>query len=323
MMPVICRFDSGQLSRNVTGINRRGNNGHMSGTYFWRTLDKCYTMIRIAAILDGLKYSENVQQYALMIAQHQQAHVTGVLPEDFTYNSFGMYQVLKSGADPATISRLEAADEASRKAAAVTFEAACQKAGVAYSIHRHRNVSLPEALETSIYADLLVVDRKETFTHEPAKTPTRFIRDLLTDVQCPVLLTPSGKSPLMADWSDVVLLYDGEPSSVYAIKMYSYLLTLQFPVTVTVLSVNAEGNHLQNKQLIRDFIHSRFPAAAYHVVDGDPETEIIRYLKNRPKGTLVVLGAYRRGAVSRWFRESMADVLMSEVDLPLFIAHNK
>lgn len=280
-------------------------------------------MIKIAALLDGLKYSENVQQYTLMIAQQQRAQVTGVLPEDFTYNSFSMYQVLKSGADPATISRLEAADEASRKAAAVTFETACQKADIPYSIHRHRNLALPEALEISIYADLLVADRKETFTHEPSKTPTRFIRDLLTDVQCPVLLTPSGRSPLMPDWSNVVLLYDGEPSSVYAIKMYSYFLTSLFPVTITVLSVNAEGNHLQNKQLIRDFIHSRFPEAAYHVVDGDAETEIIRYLKNMPKDTLVVLGAYRRGAVSRWFRESMADVLMTAVDLPLFIAHNK
>nr|WP_295865009.1 universal stress protein [uncultured Chitinophaga sp.] len=280
-------------------------------------------MIKIAAILDGLKYSENVQQYALMVAQQQRAHVTGVLPEDFTYNSFSMYQVLTSGADPATIGRLEAADEASRKAAAVTFEVACQKAGVPYSVHRHRNLALPEALEASIYADLLVVDRKETFTYEPSKAPTRFIRDLLTDVQCPVLLTPAEKSPLMPDWSNVVLLYDGEPSSVYAIKMYSYLLLSQFPVTVTVLSVNPEGNHLQNKQLIRDFIHSHFPEAAYHVVDGNPETEIIRYLKNMPKDTLVVLGAYRRGTVSRWFRESMADVLMSAVDLPLFIAHNK
>lgn len=280
-------------------------------------------MIRISAILDGLKYSENVQQYALMIAQQQRAHVTGVLPEDFTYNSFSTYQVLKSGADPATIRRLEVADEGSRKTAAATFEGACQKAGVAYSIHRHRNISLLEALETSIYADLLVVDRKETFAYEPAKVPSRFIRDLLTDIQCPVLLTPSGKSPLMPEWSNVVLLYDGEPSSVYAIKMFSYLLTSQSPVTVTVLSVNAEGNHLKNKQLSRDFIHGHFPDAAYHVVEGDPETEIIRHLKKQPKDTLVVLGAYRRGAVSRWFRESMADTLMSAVDLPLFIAHNK
>ena len=39
--------------------------------------------------------------------------------------------------------------------------------------------------------------------------------------------------------------------------------------------------------------------------------------------SLVVLGAYQRGMVSRWFRASMADVLMRDLKLPLFIAHSK
>ncbi|MBC9932046.1 universal stress protein [Chitinophaga qingshengii] len=280
-------------------------------------------MISIAAILDGLRYSENVQRYALMVAKQQGAHVNGVLPEDFTYNSFGMYQVLKSGADADTINKLENADKATRKASAAIFEAACQKANVPYSIHHHRNVSLLDVLETSIYSDLLIVDRKETFAHDTMNPPTRFIRDLLTDVQCPVLLTPSGKAASTPEWANVVLLYDGEPSSVYAIKMYSYLLAAVLPVSVTVLSVNEAGNHLQNRHLVHDFILGHFPKATYRVVEGDPETEIIGYLQNQPNNTLVVLGAYRRGAVSRWFRESMADVLMSKLNLPLFIAHNK
>jgi hypothetical protein len=33
--------------------------------------------------------------------------------------------------------------------------------------------------------------------------------------------------------------------------------------------------------------------------------------------------AYGRSAVSRWFRESMADLLMQTLPFPLFIAHNK
>jgi len=54
-----------------------------------------------------------------------------------------------------------------------------------------------------------------------------------------------------------------------------------------------------------------------------PEIEIVDYLKKEKNSTLVVLGAYRRSMVSRWFRESMADVLMRDLKLPLFIAHNK
>ena len=81
-------------------------------------------------------------------------------------------------------------------------------------------ISLPELLHESIYADLLIIDSKETLTHYEEEVPTRFIRDLLTDVQCPVLLVPQKYKPV----KKIVLLFDGEPSSVHAIKMFSYIL---------------------------------------------------------------------------------------------------
>jgi hypothetical protein len=59
------------------------------------------------------------------------------------------------------------------------------------------------------------------------------------------------------------------------------------------------------------------------VKKGWAEKEIIGYLKKETENSILVLGAYHRGAVSRWFRESMADVLMKEIKLPLFIAHCK
>jgi nucleotide-binding universal stress UspA family protein len=59
------------------------------------------------------------------------------------------------------------------------------------------------------------------------------------------------------------------------------------------------------------------------MLKGFAEAEIVKHLKQSGPNTLVVLGAYRRGTVSRWFRESMADVLMKGLKLPLFIAHHK
>jgi nucleotide-binding universal stress UspA family protein len=59
------------------------------------------------------------------------------------------------------------------------------------------------------------------------------------------------------------------------------------------------------------------------VLKGEAEKQITGHLRNHKENELVVLGAYRRGEVSRWFRASMADVLMQKLDTPLFIAHNK
>lgn len=282
-------------------------------------------MQKIVAIFDGLRFSESTLHYSILMAKQEQAHLTGVFSRDFTYNSFSLYQLLKAGTDQATISQLEAVDNQKREIAAGKFEAACQKAGIAYSVHRNRNISLLDALEESIYADLLIVDARETFVHDDMKPPTRFIRDLLTDVQCPVLIVPTQflVPPVFSNINHVVLLYDGEPSSVYAIKMYSYLLSSLKTLPTTVLSVNPEGNHLENKHLIKDFIKRHFPDAGYSVMEGIPEEEIVNYMLGQTEGTIAVLGAYRRSTVSRWFRESMADLLMQTLPFPLFIAHNK
>ena len=66
-----------------------------------------------------------------------------------------------------------------------------------------------------------------------------------------------------------------------------------------------------------------FPQAYYTVLNGYADVEITENLKAQENNVLVVLGAYERSRVSRWFRESMADILMADTDAPLFIAHNK
>ncbi len=91
-----------------------------------------------------------------------------------------------------------------------------------------------------------------------------------------------------------------------------------------VLSVKpmSQSLHLPDNKLMKEFMKRHFPQAAYKVMKGIPETEIVNFLKQEKQWPLVVLGAYRRGMVSRWFRPSMADVLMKELKLPVFIAHN-
>jgi hypothetical protein len=282
-------------------------------------------MQRIAAIFDGLRFSESTLHYAILLAKQEEAHLTGIFPHDFTYNSFSMYKLLKEGASQSVIREYEDADRARRDASTSIFEAACQKMLIPYNIHHNKSISLLEALEESIYADLMIIDAGETFVRDEMKPPTRFMRDMLSDVQCPVLVVPSSQwvPPAFADIEKTVMLYDGEPSSVFAIKMYNYLLPSLHKLPTTVLSVNAEGNHLANKHLVKEFIKKHVPHATYKVISGDAEAEILKFLQLQPAGTLAVLGAYRRGAVSRWFRHSMADVLMQRLPLPLFIAHNK
>lgn len=189
-----------------------------------------------------------------------------------------------------------------------------------YTVHHDRNIAIHDLKHESIYADLLIIDSKETLTHYTEKLPTRFIRDLLGDSQCPVLIVPQKYKTI----DKIILLYDGEPSSVHAIKMFSYLLPQLKHLDTEVISVKPVNSilHLPDNKLMKEFMKRHYPNAKYTVMKGWAEDEIVKHLKQTSENALVVMGAYRRGTVSRWFRESMADSLMKEVKLPLFIAHN-
>lgn len=96
-------------------------------------------------------------------------------------------------------------------------------------------------------------------------------------------------------------------------------------ITTEVVSVvdPKDDTLLPDDELIREFVRCNYPQAKYTVLNGDAETEIVTYFKKEQQAVLAVLGAYRRSTVSRWFKRSMADVLMKESNVPLFIAHNK
>ena len=279
-------------------------------------------MKKIIIALDGLKLARSAVQYAVAIAARQRAHVVGVFLDDVTYHSYKIYELTgPEGVSEHKRAILEEGDVEKREEAVAYFKAACEDASVNYSVHHDRNIALQELLHESIYADLLIIERHETLTHYGEEPPTRFIRELLEGVQCPVLVVPGQYKPI----EKVSILYDGEPSSVFATRMFCYVLAdlnLEETEVITV-SKSGHSSHVPDNRLMKEFMKRHLPAARYTVLKGDPEAEILRYLRAYNSSTLLVLGAYRRGMVSRWFRPSMADLLMTEVKMPLFIAHNK
>ncbi len=279
-------------------------------------------MKKIIAVFDGLKYSEGTRDYAIAFSKQTDTHLVGIFLDDPSYTSYKIYELItKEGIAQSGLKKFEEKDKATRAAAAENFEKACQQSGVEYSLHHDHDIAINILKHESIYADLLVIDANETLTHYTEKLPTRFIRDLLEDVQSPVLIVPHKYKPIQ----NILVLYDGAPSSVHAIKMFSYLLSQLKSLDINVISVNPENAtlHLPDNKLMKEYMKRHFPTAKYIVLKGRAEDEIIKYLKQTHQHTLVVLGTYRRGTVSRWFRESMADILMREVHLPLFIAHTK
>ena len=267
--------------------------------------------------------STSTLEYSIQLTKSANAHLVGVFLDEFIYHSYSVYNVLTSEKDAeAVITQLDEKDRIKRDEAVLQFQKACVKAGINYSVHRDKDIAIQELKHESMFADLIIVNENETFTRYKEKPPTRFVKDLLGDVQCPVIVVPA----IFKTIDKIVLLYDGSPSSLHAIKMFSYLFSDLRGLPVEIFSVNdyyMAPLRLPGNKLMREFIKRHFTKAVFTIEKGIPEEQIPGYLRNHKENELVVLGAYQRGELSRWLKTSMADILMKELDTPLFIAHNK
>ena len=280
-------------------------------------------MKKIIVAIDGLKYSQSATEYGILLARENDAHIVGIFLDDLTYHSYKLYELVHSeeGVSEEKIERFAAQDKEKRDLSAQQFENACREARINFSIHHDRNVAIHELVHETIYSDLLVIDRKETLTHYEESLPTRFIRDLLINAECPVLIVP----PHFQEIKKNVLLYDGEPPSVNAIKLFSYLFPTYCDRPTEVISIKTMNDdfHLPQNRLMKEFLKRHFKQVTYTVLKGLPEIEMVNHLEGKDQHELIVMGSYRRGAVSRWIRPSMTDELMREIQAPIFIAQNK
>jgi Universal stress protein family len=279
-------------------------------------------MKKIIAAFDGLKFSQSTAEYAIYIARQINAHLVGIFLDDFTRHSYKIYDLMhvEGGASEATMRALDNEDKDLREAAGAQFRWVCHEAGIPFSIHHDRNIAIQELVQESNFADLLVIDAKETVTHFSEDPPTRFIRDLLAQVKCPVLLVPPKFEAIRKN----VLLYDGEVNSVFAIKSFSYLLEPLTRLQTELVTVNSKDHSksIPNNRLMREYMKYHFPEVHYTILNGLADVEIIDHLKNKYEHELIVLGAYNRGALSRWLKPSVADALMHEIKSPIFISEN-
>jgi nucleotide-binding universal stress UspA family protein len=273
------------------------------------------------AAFDGLKLSMSTLNYSIYFSELSESALTGLFLEDISYKGYPIEKILSTEAKPEqVIAKLEEKDKKKREESVNKFRSVLTKRDVPYSTLQSHNIAIQEIRHQSQFTDLLIIDKKESFTRIKHSLPTRFIKDVISSVHSPMVIVPSGFRPI----DKTIFLYDGSPASMHAIKMYAVLFK-GFDFPVEVLSVNdkadKKGSIPANKE-IRKYLKEHFSKIEYTVLNGNAEEEISGYLKNHTENELVVLGAYKRSELSRWFKTSMADLLMKNTNAPLFIANS-
>lgn len=277
-------------------------------------------MKKIIAAFDGLRFSESTLEYAIWLSKQYDAHITGVFLHESTKLGYAVYEsmVSQSLAGRNIIKEIDRSDAAILHEAIERFESHCRESGVPYTVHRDRKNAVRELLHESVFADLLVVDAWETFSYIGTSLPGWFIKNILHDTQCPVMVVPKQFHP----FTRTALLYDGSPSSMHAIKMLSYVLpeTRQLETHLLCAKQVDASSHLPDNKLLKEWMKRHYAGTVYEVLAGDARQLVTRIAGEGP-GVLVAAGAYHRSDVSMWFRQSMANLLMQTITAPIFIAH--
>jgi nucleotide-binding universal stress UspA family protein len=191
------------------------------------------------------------------------------------------------------------------------FKDSCLDAGISFSVDADMEISVEELIDHSAFSDLILCDSKE-------QLGTISLRELLTDTHCPVLLVP--ENPDLPQRT--VLCYDESFSSIYAIKMYSYLFPEWKDLPSHVLTINPKGdNGLKYDDYLSDWLPRHFSNLQQQAPQGNLQRELVGFIRKGEQPTLVVMGAYGRNAISRLFHQSLANIVIEETNALLFIMH--
>ena len=273
-------------------------------------------MEKLLLAQDAQSLKINAIDFACYVARLTRSRLTGVFLEDVqSERTLSASQVPYRGlvGDPQVADAKVVAEENIR-----LFREACVCRGVTSRIHRDRGVPTREILEESRFADLIVVDPEISFTQGNESLPGHFVHDLLSKTECPVLIAPFDFDSI----EKIYFAYNSTPSSMFAIKQFTYLFPELVKRKIEVLNVRsgADGT-LEEAFKMKEWMREHYEDVGYVLLKGDPADQLFAYLLEKKNG-VVVMGAYGRGILSRFFKPSHARLIIKTVNMPIFVAHH-
>lgn len=278
-------------------------------------------MEKILLVTDATAVNIQAVDFACYIARLTRSRLTGIFLENMlqaeipvTRTMHGLTYIETLLTDDIPVNEDK---KALCRANAKLFADACENRGVNCNLHHHVTGSVSVVLHESRYADLLIIDPATSFKEHDA-VPSRFTREVLSGVECPVLVAPFSFDAI----DEILFTCDGSASASYAIRQFGYLFPELNDRKVTVLQVNNSGKWNETeKNMINSLLQCRYEGIHFSALKGNTPDVLFDYLAGKTN-ILVVMGAFGRGAWSVFFKRSVAERLLKTINLPVFIAHH-
>jgi nucleotide-binding universal stress UspA family protein len=274
---------------------------------------------KILLAMEGNRFSASTLKYGMEIARRTDSLLVGVFMRDLKYAGYA-YPVIfdQPFVDTAVYSKFLKEERETINANIKLFNDKCAGEGIAHKVHFDESAPIEGLLHESAYADLIIMDARMNISDLLPDSPSSTLRDILVDAHCPILIVPGSYQEIR----NIILSYDGSHSSALAIRMFNYVFPEWSDYPTHLVSVNeAKGNHLKENQNIRELMGRHYSNVKYEVMTGDVAKEMKKFMKYNSRNSLVVMGAYGRNALSRLWRQSLANMVIKDIKVPVFISH--
>src|SRR3954465_7020024 len=246
-------------------------------------------MNKVIVALDPLRLSKSTIDYAVFLAKEFNAHIVAAFLDEMVYHARPDDEDEEFAiTDWSKVDTVIKKEEQLRTASKTKVEKQLQAAGVHFNIHRDHPFALRSLVKESLYADMILIDENETFSNWDSSNPSQFIRNLLSDAHCPVMLVPATFRPI----EKFVFAYDGSPSSVYAIKQFSYL----FPVTpnqqveILMITPDKHSNHFPHQHLLKELLKRKYTTVLAFVIKNDnTDVALVEHMQTDNKNSMLIL----------------------------------
>jgi hypothetical protein len=269
-------------------------------------------MEKILLIINAQQPNMASVHFACQIAKMASTRITGLFIENLFFDprkgkSLDQSYLSVNVDAPATV--LADTDQSIR-----IFKDTCAKHRVITEVYVDQGEPIQEIVFESRYTDLLIIDPYICFYGRDEEIPSDFLKEVLQHSECPVLIAPEQFDNV----EEIIFCYDGNASSVHAIKQFTELSACK----VMVVEVDRQGQNEFDEahRRLLAWLRSHYTDVYYQILKGDVKDELFTYLFMKQK-KFVVMGAYGRSALSNLFKKSNADQVIKAIDLPLFICH--
>jgi len=197
------------------------------------------------------------------------------------------------------------------------FEEACVAEGIEYRVHKDVDLmALSSLIEETRFADLLLVSSELFYANIARQQPNFYLEEVLKRAECPVMLIPERYE----EPGQLVLSYDGQESSVFAIKQFAYLFPELVKKEALLLSIMPHEDELPEYSLVTELVSRHYPNLKLQALHLKKQKDFAAWLAERPN-SLVVMGAYARSGISQLFKKSFANDVIQHISMPIFISH--